>query len=241
VGNQTKYIRYLDFDTKLFGYKVGRIANLNPSLLESVLQELPSTDYKLIYVSIDPNEEELHNLIEQYGGTLMDEKVTFERTINTDDMHLPIDTHIVTANSDPNKNILDLALQSGIYSRFYLDPHFKHNEYQKLYEVWLRKSLSGEIALEVFVYQEHNEEIGLITINKHKNSTSIGLLAVDIHHRGKSIGRKLMYKAIQKTATIGLPYITVTTQKKNEGASKFYTKIGFHINKIENIYHIWLN
>ena len=68
----------------------------------------------------------------------------------------------------------------------------------------------------------------------------IGLLAVDEEARGKSIGKLLMHAAFIKCRDLGYKEVQVVTQKANATACAFYEKLGFRIEKVENIYHFWI-
>ena len=50
----------------------------------------------------------------------------------------------------------DLALKSGVFSRFYLDENFNNNEYNKLYNIWIGKSITGEISFDIILAKDIN-------------------------------------------------------------------------------------
>ena len=93
----------------------------------------------------------------------------------------------------------------------------------------------------MFVYQENNVLKGLIYLKEIDDCTgSISLIGVDKGYRGEQIGTKLINKAILYFNKLGKNEIQVITQKANVLACKFYTKNGFRISQINNVYHFWL-
>ena len=105
--------------------------------------------------------------------------------------------------------------------------------------LWLEKSLSKEIASEVFVYNDGNNEIGFITIKKVENLAIIGLLAVDTLYAGKNIGTSLMRTVENWCINNGVNEIEVATQIDNINACNFYRKNGYITKQIDYIYHYY--
>jgi dTDP-4-amino-4,6-dideoxy-D-galactose acyltransferase len=238
-----KNFQKLHWDSELFGYGVAKITSgsLNVAELNKVLAELRKNEIKLAYWSTDPKDRKSNNAAIANEGLLVDTKTTYlRRLLSTDTLLDMTDSVISYLNKNVNNKVLSLALESGLYSRFRLDPHFKNNEFENLYKMWIENSLNGKIAKDVLVYCENDEELGLITLGTKDKRGDIGLLAVDESARGKSIGKILMHAAFEKFKELGFKKIQVVTQKSNTGACKFYEKLEFEKEKEENIYHFWL-
>lgn len=54
----------------------------------------------------------------------------------------------------PDSELLSLALNSGEFSRFKLDPLFSAELFEKLYTRWITRSVRKEIAWQVLVAKE---------------------------------------------------------------------------------------
>lgn len=232
---------HLKFDSNLFGYKVAKInkVQMDKKTLKVVLSELSGDGVKLVYWAINPRDARSNLSARENGGLLVDEKITFIKSIGEDEYGK--DTRIISYfGHELNQNLVRLAFQSGEYSRFKIDKNFKNNEFEKLYEKWIENSLKRVIAKDVLVYIEGNVELGIVTIGEKNGKADIGILAVDENSRGKSIGTKLVNAAFSLTKKWGFGQIQVVTQGKNEIACRFYERLGFKIEKMENIYHIWL-
>ncbi len=242
--NTQLLFQILDWDSNLFEYKVAKISaqNLNRNYLKKILSRLSRLNIKLVYWFVDPNDKKSNEAAKKNGGFLADDKITYKISPSNYNFQELDNQHLQSYLNKPiNKNILSLALQSGFYSRYRQDKKFAHNEFTKLYTRWLERSLNGEIAKDVIVYLDNESEKGLVTLEVKDNYGSIGLLAVDKKYRGRSIGRQLINAALIKFKAYGINKVKVTTQKKNMGACKFYEKIGFVEESVQNVYHFWLN
>lgn len=234
----------LNWDSIFFGYKIAKIvaSNLNQDELKNLLTKFNNLNIKLVYWFIDPADERSNEAAKNNKGFLADAKITYKISLSNYNFQKLDNQHLQSYLDKPiNENILSLALQSGFYSRYKQDKKFIHNEFIRLYTTWIERSLNGEIAKDVIVYLDNESEKGLVTLEVKDNYGNIGLLAVDKKYRGKSIGKQLISAALIKFRAYGINKVKVTTQKKNIAACKFYEKIGFVKESVQNIYHFWLN
>jgi dTDP-4-amino-4,6-dideoxy-D-galactose acyltransferase len=238
-----KSFKILEWDSQFFGYKIASIidSDLKLTELEIIMKELKLQGVRLAYCFVNPEDEISNKNLKKVSGLLVDEKITFSTSITETDIYTGSDfikPYNLNYTSDRIKSI---ALQSGIYSRFRVDSNFKNNEYERLYTEWIDKSVQREIAEEVLVYLENEDEKGLITLAIRGNTGSIGLLAVDNEERGKSIGKKLVHSALIYFKEKRVNIVEVVTQVENKGACGFYRSLGFEVKSIVNIYHLWIN
>lgn len=237
-------IKYLEWDSNFFGYKVGLINNnFNSPIkgLEKILNKAKINQYKLIYLKNGKSISFLNLNLKDYKILLADTKVTYSQVVDRNLLTNISPQVKVYSESFPNDELISLALQSGVHSRFAIDPNFKNQEFETLYKLWIEKSVTKEIAKEVWV--SSNEEgliTGFITLGLKNGVPDIGLLAVDTKERGRSIGKTLIQTALTRVAEWGSKKIQVVTQKDNLNACQFYERRGFSVEKIEYIYHIWL-
>lgn len=234
--------RVLDWDSQFFGYKIAAIQakNLRLEDLKEIITKLRDQDVKLTYCFADPADEISNFSFESVSGLLVDKKITFFKEISESD-NISGSQSIKSYNLDyASDKLKSIALQSGIYSRFNVDPNFKNGEFEKLYMEWISKSVQKEIANEVLVYYENGDEKGLITLVLEGSIGSIGLLAVDEKERGKSIGKKLVQAALMYFKEKKADIVEVVTQIENKGACGFYKSLGFDEKSRVNIYHLWI-
>jgi dTDP-4-amino-4,6-dideoxy-D-galactose acyltransferase len=233
--------RLLEWDTRFFGYKIASIEPINIGLSElgAIIKDLRDNNFALAYCFINPKDSVSVDSITQVSGLLADEKITYSINLNPDQSI--VSENVIPYDSEsPTEQLKTLTLQSGVYSRFNIDPDFRNNEFNNLYLEWIDKSVSGKIADEVLVYKEGDEIQGFITLKIGNIAGSIGLIAVDEKHRGKSIGKKLLNSAFNYFRENGIRKVEVVTQKANLGACRFYEASGFEVYNIVNVYHLWI-
>lgn len=222
----------LEWDTNFFGYKVGKVIAEN-ELDEKVLK---NNDYQLIYIF---SREALPNdVVKKNKLFLADEKIDLITDISS-----------LSFNKLPNKNLvelteldndlLDLAFQSGHFSRFKVDSNFKNKEFEKLYTAWIEQSIAHKNAEKVMGFLINSKVVGFVTIALKTNNFDIGLIAVDEKYRSLKIGKQLLEYVFNYALKKNVNNISVTTQKQNQGAVNFYFKNGFSVNRTTHIYHLW--
>lgn len=181
-------------------------------------------NFQLVYLFSDqPIEFESKNIIE------VDKKITFKKDVSDafNDAGIQIYSGLLT------DNLLQLAFQSGEYSRFKTDPRLSGEEFKSLYKIWISKALTTRSLLVT------EDQSGMITFTISGEYLNIGLIAVEQHGRGKGIGKKLMRAVEQKAVELGIKYIVVPTQENNISACKFYQSLGYLEVEKTYVYHWW--
>lgn len=232
----------LDWDSDFFGYKIASIqtSQLHPAELKEILKDLEQQNVTLAYCFVQEDDNISFNSLQKASGLLTDKKVIyvihgFSAPSEIDSRHIrPYDLNYLS------DNLHNLALQSGIYSRYNVDPKFRNNEYERLYLEWIKKSVEKKIADDILVYYDDITERGFITLSVKEDKGTIGLVAVDERERGKSIGRKLMNSTFEYFANRNINTVEVVTQMANKTACLFYESLGFQVKSVTNIFHLWI-
>lgn len=236
----------LDFDSKIFGFKVAKIlvTQLTERELNSILAMLRTKQVKLVYWITDQNKLQSEEVVCKSKGFLADMKVTYVTALELKNMQLDrfsIPSEIIEYKSDrPCLSIQKIAMEAGNYSRFKVDPQFPEHLFIKLYKTWIRNSTNGKIARHVLIFKKRNRYAGLITLGEKNGRGDIGLLAVDPYFRGQKIGEKLVIAAQKYFLHDRYKFSQVVTQLGNRPACNLYEKCGYKLEKIENVYHFWL-
>lgn len=236
-------ITKLGWDSDFFGFPVGKIngEGINSSdELDIILKEAKGKSYRLCYLMILPSDNLSVSLKKSGKRFLADEKVTYSigEIKNTELTDLNNVTEFDA--SFPVDEMYSLAVQSSHQSRFKLDKNFDAGCCDKMYKIWIDRSITGELADKIFVYKENDSIKGMITVYVKNDTGNIGLVGVDSGERGKNIGKKLIRKTFEYLIRNKISRVDVNTQKRNAEACRFYEKCGFSVSKIIDIYHFWL-
>jgi dTDP-4-amino-4,6-dideoxy-D-galactose acyltransferase len=236
-------VRYLDWDSQFFGFRVGT-SNQCPNEME-FSELLKKEKYRLIYFYIGLNDSKSANEAEKQGAVLVDTKVLYELDLRNrivpPEVYPPTIKISELEDRSPDPNLYELAFQSGEYSRFRTDQNFPPQSFTKLYRQWIDRSLNREIASQVIVARLRKQIVGFSTLNIEGSVAKIGLFSVDRHFRNKKIGKSIISYIIQFSNSKFINSLEVTTQTQNRIACLFYEACGFTAIKTEKIYHLWLN
>ncbi len=234
-------LKILEWDSNFFGYPVGKIIAENISIeqLNILVCDAKKRKIRLLYIITDPVDLLSIDALNKINARLVDQKITYHMNIDQSVIST-VDSHIEQFESNyPTQQLINLSLQSGLYSRYKIDPAFRNNEFEKLYLAWIENSVNKKMADYTLIYNEKGNELGFVTLKISDHSAQIGLIAVDESSRGKSIGKKLVTAVINLLLQKNITELEVATQLANTDACNFYKKIGFTGSKTENIYHIW--
>lgn len=136
--------------------------------------------------------------------------------------------------------ILLIAQQAFIYSRFFNDLNLNRERASNLYYYWTKNAFGNPNKF--FVICRRNDEIAgflLFSIDSKSMLAMIELIAVAFEYRGQSVGTSLIYNMMAYVYEGGIKHIKVGTQVENITAIQFYKSIGFQYLKIISIYHLW--
>ena len=226
-------IKYKEWDSLNFGFKVGElyIGSTDLNDIYDLLEKCKIENYRLIYIH--------SNIIQNVNNLFYDEKITYSK--NRESYSPIVDDCIKSANIlDLNNELYALAIVSGKYSRYNLDPNFPNDKFIMLYNKWIENSIKKQISTETLIYKNiDGVSVGMITYKNIDNISKIGILATNPTIQGKGIGSKLI-EFYESNLPKSIENIEVVTQGINFSAKCFYKKNRFQIKNVEYIYHYWL-
>ncbi|SHN31856.1 Acetyltransferase (GNAT) domain-containing protein [Cyclobacterium lianum] len=221
-------IQFLPFDTALFGYRVGKL-QLHKSVarIESIQEQ--ARNFDLIYVMGKPG------LVRMGGWSPISTRVDWVKIIqktdletapeNQGDIQLYEQEASGTLSLKDQKQLRELVLTSGQWSRFNQDPLLANHEYEKLYTTWWETIKSQKHR--VIVARRNGNLLGFVTFRLMRGRGYVDLFAVKGSEQGKGIGQKLMCRVWEELYALGYPQIGLSTQKANDRAMNFYKNAGF--------------
>jgi dTDP-4-amino-4,6-dideoxy-D-galactose acyltransferase len=237
--------RILQWDSDFFGFTVANIlsSSLNARQLSNVLSKLKKKDVKLVYwKTCHAGSNDFKDNIEKLGGTLVDKKTTFFVELGRVSPISFTPAAVVESyhSSMSQSQLRMLAIQSGKYSRFAVDPNIPREKYIELYTIWIERSLKKELADEVLVICDDGIPAGMVTLSKVRDRGKIELVAVDKQFRGRRYGETLIHAANEWFLDMGYKFGQVVTQGANAPACNLYIKCDYKVEKVEPFYHFWI-
>lgn len=225
----------LHWDSEFFGLRIAKaiVASEDDVFALAEKEKYLRSHFDLIYIFSESGID-----IPFERARLVDRKAVFTSSSLS---HFESDPTIVSWDSPiASPSLVSLALVSGKYSRFKLDPGFPIGCYERLYTRWIEQSVNKTMATEVFCYMMDDEPRGLVTLNRQNEENTIGLVAVDGSYQHLGIGTALIRYAISFVHEHKGKHLTVATQLDNEPACRLYSKCGFCLDSVKPIWHWWL-
>ena len=233
-------LTHLDYDSELFGFRVGRITSASDrESLSSDLEKARAEGYKVLYWSTVPEQAEMGK---ELGGRLADLRRTYARDITTmGHFELAANWFICAWNAEEDvpERLFELAEIAGHESRFN-DPGFGKDGLRKLYRDWVRRSANRESAEELLYVEDFGTSRSRLTIELKEGRPQIGLVATRSEDAGRGMAGDLVRSAVVWSINRGYKELAVVTQSANESANRFYRKLGFEVEREEAVFHFWL-
>lgn len=230
----------LAWDSAHFGFGVARCtyARPRPEQLAELRARMGAAGVRLCYLFAEADGSD-SGLDPQ--APLVDLKTTFARSLAG--LAPPVTQPALRPlrGTAPTPALLALAIASGWSSRFRRDPRLPAAKADALYETWIRRSLAGEVADQVFAWCDpgSDEPLGLVTVALRNGMCSIGLIAVAAAARGRGIGGQLVNAALRHALTQGAQQLEVVTQGANQAACRLYLRCGFGLRQEKRVFHVW--
>lgn len=231
----------LDWDSNFFGFKVckvNRVIEVEADI-NDLFNFMKSHQTSLAYYASKNEIDSRLAATALFEISLVDKKTTFVKRINN---HAVVHPSITAyEKAIPEKKLLDLAIQSGQYSRFNMDNRIEKKKLEELYGQWIINSVNKKIAKEVMVFMESGQIAGFVTLGVKNERADIGIIAVDHQYRGKGVGQMLMSAAENWFYTHGFSTVQVVTQGENYPACRLYERCGYQVESVNFFYHLWRN
>jgi dTDP-4-amino-4,6-dideoxy-D-galactose acyltransferase len=240
--NKKKAYQLLVWDTRFFGVTVAKILSLSlkQEEIREILVDMGRNGVKLAYWQ--SNKKIVDNKAKTLGAQFVNRRALFEVDFQSLNPGKFISTDTVEryTSSMSVVELEALAIQSGEYSRFSVDPNVPRDKFENLYKIWIRNSLNKESANEVLVIREGKSIVGMVTLGERNGKGDIGLIAVDSNYRGRKFGEKLVRAAQDWFIRNNYRSGQVITQIENIPACNLYKKCGYSITEVVYCYHFWL-
>lgn len=250
-GKVEKSVVPVPWDSHHFEIPIARIIppELNDSELGAVLSFTKSEGFHLVYWANSAGCDLPSNFLKKFSGLLVDRKVTFHKK------HMPelISDSVEKLNSRlkvveytqslATEQLLSLAVQSGIHSRFNVDSYIPKKKFESMYHIWMKRSAVHDLADVVFVAMNPSnihQYLGVITASVEHGVGQIGLISVLQPYQGQGIGSLLMHAVDEWMHAHDVNETVVVTQQDNIAACNLYARLGYRLESLKNFYHFWV-
>ncbi len=237
------------WDSAFFGFQVAEIDDrtLDERALAEHLLAARNERCELVYWRTDPRCAVSPDLLERFGGQLVDRRIVYRQSLHEADLRgTDAACRIVSerAVGPAGDELIGLAITAGQFSRFKIDRRFPASLFAALYQTWIERSARHEIADAVLVAQDDNAidgVLGMSTISMAADTATIGLIAVRAAARDRGLGRALLQASHRWMLDRGVSEACVATQQDNERACTLYERCGYRVGERSLVYHFWPN
>ena len=235
-------LTYLDWDSEFFGVRIARVEDrfLSSVTADFVDQWCKTHSIDCLYFLADSDDPASTRAAEDAGYRFVDVRLTLCGSV-TANSPLRLETNSVQIRQATAADIPELRrIASGSHqaSRFYRDPNFPKALCDRLYEIWIEKSVEGYAEM-VWVAVSGRQPVGYISCHLRDGGAEIGLLGVAAAARGTGVGLHLVGRALEEFAVQGAQSVSVVTQGSNVAAIRLYEKAGFRAYSVQFWYHKW--
>ena len=237
------FLVFLEWDSNIFGFKIGRLENLidvnSPdryNFLSSIIEECRKDGYKHINCRIGLRDFGNLHLLEKLDFNIMDVQITLCTQDNFDTPSSIFQDFIIRKVEHGDLGQLKQIVGNCFTdTRFVIDSRYPEHKVNELYFQWLKNSLLDSTQT-VFLVEQKNIKhlIGFCICNFDPDSKdtmgikigSIDLIAIAKEHRNKGIGQ-MFVKFILNWFKNNVDKVEVRTQVSNLAAINAFTKSGF--------------
>ncbi|GBE17355.1 TDP-fucosamine acetyltransferase [bacterium BMS3Abin15] len=238
-------VEYLDWDSKFFGFKIGRICidteQLRSGSLDKAVEEARANKINCLYAELPFGSPELLSYCSENKFLLVDLKTRLGKKLDNKVTRLSSSNITYKLENKYYPFLIKIAKQISIQSRFTHDLKFGREKSCKLYEEWLRKAFYEQYCDDLILYVKDDKPAGFITLRIKEGHPFIDLLGVSNEQRGKKIGTCLIKAAERKLSIAGYNTLKVVTQGHNISALSTYQSMNFRIEDMNIYYHKWID
>ena len=253
--NAVGVLRELDFDSRIFRRKMGRIdwiaaADLEAPgrerLLGRILEEAEARGVEHLTYRISALDPRMIQVAEEAGFRTTTVFVGLVKKIESDEDRA--DPRVRVAGSEDLEALQQITREAfARHTRFHFDPGLSAADTARMHQCWIENCLAGRAADVVLVAVAEGRVAGYITgqvdprAQPHlgEERGSIGLFAVAADARGQGLGRALLHAAQRWLGERAIERAEVGTESINYSALQAYVRAGFRIVQSSLTLHRW--
>lgn len=239
-------LRYLEWDSRFFGVKIGELdthhRHVTTGDLERALVDAREQALRCFYVEVAAFDPEVMGWCAEHGSRLADYRVVLSKPLRTVDQEPTGSVRCMARRLAADYDTLrSIALEISVQSRFAHDPGFGARQATRLYDEWIRKSFHEGWCDELLVAVDGSRPLGFLTIRRKDGVPYIDLVGVARESSGRGIGGALVREAERQCLAKGERHMKVVTQGHNVPAMRLYEGQGFRVERTAALFHHWVS
>jgi len=188
-----------------------------------------------LYAKVPSQSIDHIKFLEENGFCLVDTNITFEKS------SLPARTpagnsEVRFALPEDEAQVVEVAKNSFVYSRFHLDPAFLNETAGKIKAEWVRNFFLGKRGQAMVVALADKTIVGFLQLLQSDDGLlTIDQIAVSSAHRKQGIASNMIYYAERHCKNV--QRLRVGTQIANIPSMRLYEGMGFKVSETSYVFH----
>ncbi len=258
----SQLIKELPWDSNHFKVKIGRYLPTtiaDPDQEKSFRQEFFAGKFDCVYAMLDASDVHSREAAARNQFFLGDIRMSYALTKKDWFPKEPqrrqgtIPAEIRFLNPDNAEQVAQVKVLSrdlSVVSRFHFDERFRPYV-ADMYEIWagnfIKPKTPTDLPVKTVIALKNGWVAGFIgnkIVEEEKDGQKVRhgevvLVATHSDFRGQGFGRAMSEKSIDWCFEQGAEFVTVDTQGNNYQASRLYESVGFRLQDMKLIYHVW--
>jgi ribosomal protein S18 acetylase RimI-like enzyme len=172
--------------------------------------------------------------LEKLGFHLIDTNILFSKPIGGAQSYAG-ECEVRCSIPQDQKEVVELASKSFIYSRFCLDNVFSADVVKIIKSQWASNFFAGKRGDKMIVALADEAVVGFLQLLYRKESLTIDLITVNEKYRRRGIARDMITFA--ETECLRCDHINVGTQVANIPSMRLYETMGFRVSDAYYLFH----
>ncbi len=238
------FMDFLEWDTRIFGFKAGRMRNLNSwmseddsaAFLSHIIDGCRQERYAHINIQIGFHDTRYLKMLEKAGFNIANIQITLITREGADVMAPGADQFLVRSGSKADLRQLEEIVKGAFgHTRFAVDNRYPKVKVDKMYFEWLKNSLSNKEQFVFVIEDTTNSRLFGACICEVDPDTEeffgykvggIDLIFLSRDYRNKGLGQ-LFTKSILSWFKAKADRVEIRTQASNYPAIKAFMNAGF--------------
>lgn len=232
-------LRYLEFDSSLFGKRIGALSEVASGDEGEALGDLDFDDYDVVQSKVSCQNMALVTGLGNHGFVFVEGELDLELDLG---VGTASDTETIPTSQPPPQwsyrvaETKDLIILGESFGSIFRDktrlrePWYTAEQSDSMYRLWITNAVLGKFDDVCLVVEDDKGEVlSLVTLRVIGDSdVRIGLIGVKESSRRNGLGKYLIEIASSWTRKQRRRYLRAATQMRNVEAMRLYTKTGFH-------------